>query len=54
MYRIFQNIDRRRQKTGYNAYADDLTEMESALDNKILSKYDEEIGGEKRSSFTLG
>ena len=54
MYNIFQNIDRRRQKVGYNAYTDDLTEMESALDNKVLSKYDEEIEGEKRSNFTIG
>lgn len=29
-------------------------EIESQLDKKVLSKYDEEIDGEKKSSFQLG
>lgn len=52
--RYKKNIDRRRQKPGYNAYEDEFTEMESMIEKKVLAKYDEEIQGEKRSSFTLG
>lgn len=52
---LVQNIDRRRQKQKYNLYEDDeYMEIESQLDQKILSKYDEEIEGEKKSSFQLG
>ncbi|XP_026282072.1 U4/U6.U5 tri-snRNP-associated protein 1 [Frankliniella occidentalis] len=50
-----KNIDRRKQKPGYNAYEDEedmdtLNEPEV----KVLSKYDEEIDGAKKKSFTLG
>lgn len=47
----FQNIDRRKQKPyqfGYDAYGEDEE------DKSVLSKYDEEIEGEKKTSFTLG
>ena len=55
MVSLVQNIDRRRQKQKYNLYEDDeFMEIESQLDQKILSKYDEEIEGEKKSSFQLG
>lgn len=52
---FFQNLDRRRQKQKYDLYEDDeFMEIESQLDKKVLSKYDEEIDGEKKSSFQLG
>ena len=51
----FQNIDRRKQKPGYNAYDEDENLDEFGPPQvKVLSKYDEEIEGEKKKSFTIG
>lgn len=51
---MFQNIDRRKQRPNYRAYDDEDEFEESILEKKVLSKYDEEIKGEKKSSFVLG
>lgn len=52
----FQNIDRRKRKPGYNAYDDSADLEEELLEDKkkVLTKYDEEIDGEKKASFKLG
>ncbi|XP_065199824.1 U4/U6.U5 tri-snRNP-associated protein 1 isoform X2 [Planococcus citri] len=54
--RYKKNIDRRKRKPGYNAYDDSAELEEELLDDKkkVLTKYDEEIDGEKKSSFKLG
>lgn len=49
-----QNIDRRKQKPGYNAYDDEEMDTFEEPEVKVLSKYDEEIDGEKKKSFTIG
>lgn len=54
-YYLFQNIERRKQKPhlfGYDALEENMDEDSS--EPKILSKYDEEIDGERKSSFVLG
>ncbi|XP_046663789.1 LOW QUALITY PROTEIN: U4/U6.U5 tri-snRNP-associated protein 1-like [Homalodisca vitripennis] len=50
--RYKKNIDRRKQKPhqfGYDAYGEEEEDERS-----VLGKYDEEIDGEKKTSFTLG
>uniref|UniRef100_A0A1B6D1V5 U4/U6.U5 tri-snRNP-associated protein 1 n=2 Tax=Clastoptera arizonana TaxID=38151 RepID=A0A1B6D1V5_9HEMI len=51
--RYQKNIDRRKQKPnqfGYDVY----NEEENEDGSNVLSKYDEEIDGEKKSSFSIG
>lgn len=54
--RYKKNIERRKQKPhlyGYDALEESMDDDDST-EPKILTKYDEEIEGEKRSSFILG
>ena len=51
---ILQNIERKKQKPGYNAYDEDELDEFGQPKNKILGKYDEEIEGEKKDGFVLG
>ncbi|CAH0386369.1 unnamed protein product [Bemisia tabaci] len=54
--RYQKNIFNKKQKPhqfGYNAYDDGEEDVEMS-ENQVLSKYDEEIGGEKKKSFVIG
>ncbi|XP_062501213.1 U4/U6.U5 tri-snRNP-associated protein 1-like isoform X2 [Corticium candelabrum] len=50
-----KNVELKKLKPSYNPYADDKVDEFGVLkEKKILEKYDEEIDGEKATSFTLG
>ncbi|XP_062523165.1 U4/U6.U5 tri-snRNP-associated protein 1-like isoform X2 [Corticium candelabrum] len=50
-----KNVELKKLKPSYNPYTDDEVDEFGVLkEKKILEKYDEEIDGEKATSFTLG
>ncbi|XP_065085690.1 U4/U6.U5 tri-snRNP-associated protein 1 [Ochlerotatus camptorhynchus] len=56
--RYKKNVEKRKQKPnqyGYDVYnQDDVDEFGFPKERDVLGKYDEEIGGSKKSSFTIG
>lgn len=52
--RYQRNIFNKTKKPGYNAYDDDNFDEFGFPKKTILEKYDEEIGGTKKDTFTLG
>lgn len=54
---IFQNTEIRKKnpnKYGYDVYEEQFDEFGVQVDRNILGKYDEEIDGTKRSTFSIG
>lgn len=50
-----QNSEIRKKKTLYNAYdVEEVDEFGNLKEKALLSKYDEEIEGEKRENFKIG
>lgn len=56
--RYKKNVEKRKHKPnqyGYDVYSqDDVDEFGFPKERDVLGKYDEEIGGSKKSSFTIG
>ena len=52
--RYKKNVLIKTKKPGYDAYDDDHFDEYGLPKNEILSKYDEEIAGEKKDSFSIG
>lgn len=52
--RYQRNIFNKTKKPGYDAYDDDNFDEFGFPKKTILEKYDEEIGGTKKDTFTLG
>lgn len=52
---MLQSVENKKKKILYNAYEDDeYDEFGNPKENSMLSKYDEEIDGEKKDSFKIG
>lgn len=50
-----KNVENKKKKILYNAYEDnEFDEFGNPKEKSLLSKYDEEIEGEKRNSFKIG
>lgn len=55
--RYRKNIDNKKlnpNQFGYNVYHEDVDEFGNPIERNILGKYDEEIDGHKKKSFTIG
>lgn len=54
--RYRKNTENKKKKPGYSAYDEDIDEDGNfnIMHRKILSKYDEEIDGQKKKSFVIG
>ncbi|XP_050299898.1 U4/U6.U5 tri-snRNP-associated protein 1 [Anthonomus grandis grandis] len=53
--RYTKNVENKKKKILYNAYEDqEYDEFGNPKEKSLLSKYDEEIDGEKRDSFRIG
>ncbi|KAJ8938700.1 hypothetical protein NQ318_007988 [Aromia moschata] len=53
--RYKKNVQNKKKKILYNAYEDDeFDEFGNPKEKSLLSKYDEEIDGERRDSFKIG
>lgn len=52
--RYKKSLSVKQKKPGYDAYDDDNYDEHGFSKGKILDKYDEEIDGEKKDSFSLG
>ena len=54
--RLRRNLENRKKKAAYNPYenADDVEMLGIAAGPKLLTKYDETIGGEKKKAFVIG
>lgn len=52
---MLQSVENKKKKILYNAYEDDeYDEFGNPKEKSMLSKYDEEIDGEKKDSFKIG
>uniref|UniRef100_A0A915I290 U4/U6.U5 tri-snRNP-associated protein 1 n=1 Tax=Romanomermis culicivorax TaxID=13658 RepID=A0A915I290_ROMCU len=49
-----KNAELRKKKPGYNAYEDEFDDLGNIREKTLLGKYDEEIDGEKKTSFKIG
>jgi U4/U6.U5 tri-snRNP-associated protein 1 len=49
-----QNVERKKNKPGYNAYDDEKLDEFGNVTKSLLGKYDEEIDGEKTKKFVIG
>lgn len=49
-----KNIEKKKAKPGYVPYEEEMDEFGQIKPKSLLSKYDEEIDGEKATSFVLG
>ncbi|RUS29059.1 SART-1 protein, partial [Jimgerdemannia flammicorona] len=52
--RLQKNLDNKKKKPGYLAYDDDEFTLAGGQKRDILSQYDEDIDGPKKSTFVIG
>ncbi|XP_044754550.1 U4/U6.U5 tri-snRNP-associated protein 1 [Coccinella septempunctata] len=49
-----KNLENRKKSSVYNKFEEEFDQFGNPIEKSVLSKYDEEIHGEKKETFTLG